>query len=164
MLFSIHGAPCHEGMQLVLSPRVSKRSPPPIAIGSWAIALILLKWRQSGWCELPLKGTVSQYFRLLVFSWISFPSFPAYTIRAVSNFFKNSLTPVANLPPVSTTVAKLVANLHLNLRISPWIFRKILNGPKGYSGTGGGGGTDSWQKNQEQKISWHCPFKGEMPA
>ncbi len=36
---------------------------------------------------------------------------PEYTKWAVSNFFENSpvsLTPVANLPPVSTTLAKLV--------------------------------------------------------
>ncbi len=40
----------------------------------------------------PLKGTVSRDFRLLVFSWISFPQSPEYTMRAVSNFFENSRT------------------------------------------------------------------------
>jgi hypothetical protein len=35
-----------------------------------------------------LKGTVSRDFRLLVFSWFSFPQAPEYTIRAVSNFSK----------------------------------------------------------------------------
>ncbi len=34
-----------------------------------------------------IKGTVSRDFRLLVFSWISFPQSPEYTIRAVSIFF-----------------------------------------------------------------------------
>ncbi len=36
-----------------------------------------------------LKGTVPRDLRLLVFSLISFPQAPEYTIRAVSNFFKN---------------------------------------------------------------------------
>jgi hypothetical protein len=67
------------------------------------------------------KGTVSRDFRLLVFFMNQFPQAHEYTIRAFSNFFENSrrysqlkvlplvsLTPVANLPPVSTTLAKLV--------------------------------------------------------
>ncbi len=28
-----------------------------------------------------------------------------------------------------------------------------------YSGAGGGGGKLIHEKNQKQKISWHCPFK-----
>ncbi len=38
--------------------------------------------------ERDLRGTVSQDFMLLVFSWISFPQAPDYTKRAVSNFSK----------------------------------------------------------------------------
>ncbi len=37
-----------------------------------------------------LKGTVPRDFRLLFFSWISFPQAPVYTIRAVSNLLENS--------------------------------------------------------------------------
>ncbi len=37
-----------------------------------------------------VKGTVSRDCLHLVFSWISFPQAPEYTIRAVSNFFENS--------------------------------------------------------------------------
>ncbi len=57
------------------------------------------------------------------------------------------------LPPVSTTLAKLVARLppvslipvvHLDLRISPRIFEKILNGPTRI--LWGWGETDSWKK------------------
>ncbi len=55
--------------------------------------------------EVCLKGTVPEDFRLLVFSWISIPQAPEYTIRAVSNF----LTQVTNLQPVSTTPVVLVA-------------------------------------------------------
>ncbi len=45
--------------------------------------------------------------------------------------------------------------VHLELRISPQIFEKILNGPNGISG--------AWGKlihveNLKSKISWHCPF------
>ncbi len=40
--------------------------------------------------ELPLKGQCHEIFCFWFFSWISFPQAPEYTIRAVSNFFKNS--------------------------------------------------------------------------
>jgi hypothetical protein len=60
---------------------------------------------------------VSWDFLLLVFSWISFPPAPEYSIKTISIFFENSrrylqfkvhhqYEPVANLPPVSTTPAK----------------------------------------------------------
>ncbi len=55
-----------------------------------------------------------------------------------------------HLPPVSTTPV-----VNLELRISPRIFEKILNGSNGI--LRGLGETDSW-KNQKSKISWHCPF------
>jgi hypothetical protein len=49
------------------------------------------------------------------------------------------LTPVANLPPVSLTPV-----VHLDLRISPWIFEKIQNDPNVIiRGLGEG---DSWKK------------------
>ncbi len=38
----------------------------------------------------PLKGQCHEIFSYWFFSWISFPQAPDYTIRAVSNFFKNS--------------------------------------------------------------------------
>ncbi len=37
-----------------------------------------------------LKGTVSRDFRLLFFSWISFPQASEYFLAAISNFFENS--------------------------------------------------------------------------
>ena len=91
------------------------------------------------------------------------------------------------LPPVTTTLVKLVAKLppginntnetggkicrrcrshrgqilmllirvvHLDLRISPWIFKKIWNGPNGLLC---GWGKLIHEKNQMQKILWHCP-------
>ncbi len=54
-----------------------------------------------------------------------------------------------HLPPVSSMV-------HLELRISLWIFEKIWNGPNDI--LRGFGETDSWKKNQKSKILWHCPF------
>jgi hypothetical protein len=56
-----------------------------------------------------------------------------------------SLTPVANLPPVS-----LIAVVHLDLGLSPRIFKKIRNGPNAI--LWGWGEADS-SKNQKQKIS-----------
>ncbi len=63
-----------------------------------------------------LKGTVQRDFRLKFSYMDQFPLAPDYTIRAVSYFFRKfaeifarqgappvSTTPVANLPPVSTT-------------------------------------------------------------
>ncbi len=38
----------------------------------------------------PLKGQCHEIFNFWFFSWISFPQAPEYTIRVVSNFFKNS--------------------------------------------------------------------------
>jgi hypothetical protein len=58
-----------------------------------------------------------------------------------------------HLLPMSTTRV-----LHLELRISPRI--KIWNSPNGI--LRGWGETDSW-KNQNSKISWHCPFKRFLP-
>jgi hypothetical protein len=60
--------------------------------------------------------------------------FSAVVVDIGGNLPLASLTPMANLPPVSTTQAKMVANLsqvsfipvvHLDLRISPRIFEKI---------------------------------------
>ncbi len=56
-----------------------------------------------------------------------------------------------HLLPVSKTPM-----VHLELRISPQICKKIWNGPYGI--LRGLGETDSW-KNQKSKISWHCLFK-----
>ncbi len=39
-----------------------------------------------------LKGQCHEIFDFRLSAWISFPQAPDYTIRAVSNFFKNSLT------------------------------------------------------------------------
>ncbi len=50
-----------------------------------------------------------------------------------------------HLPLVSTTLV-----VHLELRISPRIFEKILNGPNGYSGAWG---KLIHEKNQKSKIS-----------
>ncbi len=69
------------------------------------------------------------------------------------------LTLVANLPPVSMTPAVPVANLppvvHLDLRISPQIFEKILNDPMSFSGTWG-----KMKKNLKQKSRDTVPLNG----
>ncbi len=70
-----------------------------------------------------------------------------------------SLTLVANLPPLLTTLAVLVANLppvslipvvHLDLQISPRIFEKIRNDPNAIIRARG---KMIHEKNQKQKIS-----------
>ncbi len=61
-----------------------------------------------------LKGQCHEIFWFWFFSWISIP------FKTVSV----SLTPVANLPPVSLTPV-----VHLDLRISPRMFEKNRNDP-----------------------------------
>jgi hypothetical protein len=54
------------------------------------------------------------------------------------------------LPLVSNTPV-----VNLELRISPRIFEKVLNGPNvGYTGAWG---KLIHEKNLKLKISWHCP-------
>jgi hypothetical protein len=63
---------------------------------------------------------------------------PPVSLTPAANFLPVLLAPVAILPPVSTTLAVLVANLppvslipvvHLDLQISPQICEKIQNDP-----------------------------------
>ncbi len=72
-----------------------------------------------------------------------------------------SFTPVANLPPVSTTLGKLVANLipvvHLDLRISPQIFEKIWNGLNGI--LWGWGGNWFMKKTRSKKSRDTVPIR-----
>ncbi len=63
----------------------------------------------------PLKGQCHKIFCFRFFSWIIFPQAPENNTKVISNFFKNSwkylqvkgttgsMTPVANVPRVSTT-------------------------------------------------------------
>jgi hypothetical protein len=60
-------------------------------------------------------------------------------------------TGVANLPSVS-----LIPVVHLDLQISPQILEKNPNDPKAIIR---GLGKMSPEKNQKQRILWHCPFK-----
>ncbi len=75
-----------------------------------------------------------------------------------------SLIPVANLPPVSTTLAKLVANCHqcrwyrrctLTCEYLREFSKKFETVLMGYSGSGE---KMTHEKNQKQKISLLCPF------
>ncbi len=47
--------------------------------------------------------------------------------------------------------------VHLELRISPWMFEKIKKGPNGMLK-----GKLIHEKNLKSKISWHCPFNYSM--
>ncbi len=64
-----------------------------------------------------------------------YPLFAAGVVDTVGNLPPVSLTPVANLPPVALIPAailppvSLIPVVHLDLRLSPRIFEKILNGP-----------------------------------
>ncbi len=67
----------------------------------------------------------------------------------LEDFFNFHLSPMSTTPVV-----------HLELRISPWIFEKIRNSPSGI--LRGWLETYSWKK-PEVDISWHCPFKRSLP-
>jgi hypothetical protein len=81
----------------------------------------------------------------------------------VSNLLPVSLTPVANLPLVSTMLAKMVEKCATDVidtggapllaNISAKKFETVL---MEYSGAGGKLITE---KNQKRKILWHYPFK-----
>ena len=76
------------------------------------------------------------------------------------NFPPVSLTPLANLPPVSTTLAKLVAKFATGVVYTcgaPWLVNISGNFRKkfelvlmGYSGAGGE--TDSWKKPEAKNL------------
>ena len=93
-----------------------------------------------------LKGQCHEIFCFRFFSWITFPQAPDNNLRIISNFFENSrrysqvkvhhrcqqhrlqilppvplvlLTPVANLPPVSTIPARFFASGFFHKSPSP---------------------------------------------
>ncbi len=86
-------------------------------------------------------------------------NFASASLAQVANRPPVSLTLVANLLPVSTTIAKLVGKfaagvvvpvVHLDLRISPRIFKKFYMVLMEFSGAGE---KLIHEKNQKQKVS-----------
>ncbi len=114
---------------------------------------------------LPFIGTVPRDFLLQVLYMSQFPQAPE-SIRAVSNFFENSRRYLQlevhlryqpqryrwqNLLPVSLiSVATLPPAVHLHLRISPRIFKKIWNDHKVIFR--GLGEDDSWKKPETKNL------------
>jgi hypothetical protein len=87
-------------------------------------------------------------------------------LTPVANLPPVSLTPVATLPLISTTPAKLIAKfadsvveavVHLDLQISPRIFKQIPNSPNGILW---GWGRLTPEKNPKQKIGDTVPLTG----
>ncbi len=71
--------------------------------------------------------------------------FAAVVVDTGGNLPPVSLTPAANLPPVSLTPV-----VHLDLRISPWIFEKTRNDPNAIiRGLGEG---DPWKKPEAKNL------------
>ncbi len=134
------------------------------------------------------KGQCHEIFCFWFFSWISFLQAPENTNRAVSNFFENSKNNGINIRLLRWTwrqkciyvltllskgvPPKLIKFFWLNFFICHrcqrhrWstlsceylrkFSKKIEMVLMGYSGAGG---ELIDEKNQKQKISWHCPFK-----
>ncbi len=137
-----------------------------------AYPIILRGQEILAWLDGPLKGTVPRDFRLQIFFLNQFPPSPwVYcTIRVVSDFFENSrrysqlkvhqwcpwhctggkwkkIFNLQNLPPVS-----LIPVVHLDLRISPRISKKIEMTLMLFLG--------AWGKMIHEKNSWHVSLKG----
>ncbi len=102
-------------------------------------------------------------------AWYCCHYLPPMSLTPVANLPPVSLV-VANLPPVSTTLAKMVENLppvsltpvvHLDLRISLRIFEKVRNSLNGI--LWGGGETDSWKKPEAKNLVT-LSLKGERVA
>ncbi len=154
----------------------------------------------SSFFSVSLKGQCHEIFCLRFFSWITFTQAPDNNIRIISNFFENSLrysqvkvhhrcqrhrrqilppvplvllTPVENLPPVSTIPAASlppvlltpVANNWNNIRLQtpesdtggkPWAanisanFQK--NSKRSLWNTLGLGETDSWKEPEAKNL------------
>ncbi len=81
------------------------------------------------------KGTVSRDFLLQVFFINHLPQAPENNIRIISNFFTTGCT-----IGINDTGCAVV---HLELRISPRIFKTIRNGPNGIIRDLGKSETDS---------------------
>ncbi len=92
------------------------------------------------WSPLGSRGNIYKNFCLQVHFQVSAAWYCSLYLPPVL------LTPVANLPQVSST-----PGVHLDLRIFPRIFEKML--------LSGAWGKVIHEKNLKQKISWHCPFK-----
>ncbi len=104
------------------------------------------------------KGRVSRDFRLLFFSWISFPQAPEYTIRAVSNFFEN-LRRYSQLKVQICHRCRWYRWCILTYEYLREFSKKFEMVLMGYSGAGG---KLIHEKNQKQRISWHCPCIAPM--
>ncbi len=82
---------------------VSKNLTANIAINLLSILILIHGQKNEGnWTHIK-KGQCHEIFDIWVFSWISFPQAPEYTIRAASNFFENSrrIFTAQGAPPVS---------------------------------------------------------------
>ncbi len=103
---------------------------------------------------LTLKGQCHEIFDFWFFSWINFPHAPEYTITAISNFSENLLK---------------YSRLKVHHRWKRWyrwctltceyLLKFLTKFETVLMGYFGAGGKLTHEKNQKQKISWHCPFK-----
>jgi len=113
----------------------------------------VVQWNKSPPRPTPnfsLKGQCHEIFCFRFFSSITFLQAPENNIRVISNLFENSQR-------YSQVKAHHTPVVLVELRISPRIFEKIRNEPKGIL-RGLAWGKLIHEKNQKSKISWHCPF------
>jgi hypothetical protein len=94
-----------------------------------------------------LKGQRHEIFDFRGF----FPQAPKYTIKAISNFFKNfrrnlQICHRCRWYNGAPWFANISANFSKNIEITLTLFS-------------GAWGKMIHEKNLKQKISWHCPFK-----
>ncbi len=120
---------------------------------------------------LHLKGQCHENFDLWFFSWLSFPQALEYTIKAVSNFFENSRR-YSQLKVHHRCHCQICRWCHWYRRqfcrwcrwywCCTWLAEYLHEFSKKFEmvlmGYSGAGGKLIHEKNQKQKISWHCPF------
>ncbi len=119
--------------------------------------LVLKKWFIQAWesqivspasqRQRLFKGIVSRDFLLLVFFMNQFPPSPRVYHLGRFEFFRKfaEIFAAQGWPPVSTTPV-----VNLELGISPRIFEKFRNGPKGI--LWGWGETDWWKKPEAKNL------------
>ncbi len=156
-LLVFSGISYHKPLSIPLGPfRIFSKIPGDIRSSSCTTNVVDTggKWEKSVvWTPLGSRVYLKIHFCLQVHFKVSTAWYCSHYLPLVST------TPVANWPPVPTTLAKLVAKFAtrvVDTGGAPWLakfskkFETVL---LVYSEAGG-----KLEKNQKQKISWHCPF------
>ncbi len=125
---------------------------PPVSLTPVANEKIFNQKNFNNFVGTPLDSRVNKYINFCLqvhfkvsADWHCSHCLPAASLIPTTILPPVSLILVANLPPVS-----LITVVHLDLRVSPWIFEKMWNGPNGI--LWGWGETDLWKQPEAKNL------------